>query len=164
MANKHILFDFQGMTGKDAGTLEAKRYFARAGAKVVEADTSGGVKRVAGVSYRELRMIFGDGQTATLRVKQTGDIFQVMVNDRIIPIKHQDDHEKAIEEISRAMDNGRAAFQKKLAATLAKMPPGIRTAAPRMEAILNERRDTLMEAIAAARETLGLLKPEPVPA
>lgn len=164
MENKRLLFNFSGMTGKDAGTVEAKRYFLRAGAKVVEADTSGGVKRVAGVSYRELRMIFGDGQTATLRIKQTGDIFQVLVNDRMIPIKNQDDHEKAIEEITKAMENGRAAFQKRLAATLVKMPPGIRTAAPRMEAILIERRDYLKDAINAAREKLRLLRPATVSA
>lgn len=159
-----LLFNFDGMTGKDAATLEAKRFFSRAGAKVVGADASGGVKRVAGVSYRELRLVFVDGQTVTLRIKQTGDIYQILVNDRAMPIKNQDDHMKAIEEIVKVLDSGRAAFQKKLAATLVKMPPGIRTAAPKMESILTERRDSLKEAIAAAQEKLDSLLPEPAAA
>lgn len=159
-----LLFNFDGMTGKDAATLEAKRFFSRAGAKVVGADASGGVKRVAGVSYRELRLVFVDGQTVTLRIKQTGDIYQILVNDRAMPIKNQDDHPKGIEEIVKVLDAGRAAFQKKLAATLVKMPPGIRTAAPKMESILTERRDSLKEAIAAAQEKLDSLLPEPAAA
>lgn len=160
MENKHILFSFDAMTGKDAGSIAVKRSFARAGSKVVGVDGDGPVKRAAGVSYRELRMVFGDGQTVTMRVKQTGDIYQVLLNDRLIPIKSQNDHEKAIAEIAKAMDNGRESFQKKLAATLVKPPPGIRTAAPKMEAILTERRDSLKEAIAAARDKLAGLVPE----
>ena len=53
-------------------------------------------------------------RVVTFRVKQTGDIFEVRLNGKTLPIKEQDDQRKALKEIADAMDKGRTAFQRKL--------------------------------------------------
>ena len=57
------------------------------------------------------------------------------------------------------MDAGRTKFQKQLAAAKVKPPAGIRTAAPKMEAVLTEKRDALKAAIATVREDIAKLAP-----
>ncbi|SEN75011.1 hypothetical protein [Nitrosomonas marina] len=142
-----LLFSFQDMATGDKASKIIERQFSRKGANVVQSDVTTSVKRAAGVSYREMMLTFADSQTVTLRVKQTGDIFQVLLNKKPLPIKNQDDHEAAVNEIVKLMDAGRAKFQKLLARTKVKPPAGIRTAAPKMEQTLTEKRDALKEAI-----------------
>ncbi len=113
---KSLLFSFEDLSVKDKAAKEAMKYFSRAGANVVQQDVSTAVKRNSGVSYREMLLTFADSQKAVLRIKQTGDIFQVLLNNKLLPIKNQDDHIAAIAEIVKAMDSGRSKFQKLLAA------------------------------------------------
>ena len=35
---------------------------------------------------------FADGQTVTLAVKETGDVFEVKINGKVQPLRNQDDH------------------------------------------------------------------------
>lgn len=84
---KSLLFSFADLSVKDKAAKEAMKYFSRAGANVVQQDVSTAVKRNAGVSYRELTLTFADSQKVTMRVKQTGDIFQVLLNNKLLPIK-----------------------------------------------------------------------------
>ena len=154
---KNLLFSFEDLTVKDKAAKQAIRYFSRAGANVVQQDIPSALKRSSGVTYREMALTFADSQTVVLRIKQSGDIFQVLLNGKVLPIKNQDDHVKAIAEIVQAMDAGRSKFQKILAAAKVKPPPGIRTAAPKMEQALTDKRDALKSAIAAVRaEIQGL--------
>ena len=158
MTNTALLFSFDDMSVKDKAVKQALKYFSRAGANVVQSDVDSSTKRTAGVSYRQMTLTFADSQKITLRIKQSGDIFQVLLNDKAMPIKSQSDHIKAIAEMVRAMDSGRAKFQKALAAASVKLPSGIRTAAPKMEQVLMEKRDALKEAIAAVREEAAKLQ------
>ena len=158
MPGKNILFSFEDMGVKDRATKTAVRYFARAGATVVSQDVAAGTKRTAGVSYRELALTFADSQTVVLRIKQTGDIYQVLLNGKVRPILSQDDHAKAIAEVVKAMDAGRSTFQRKLAKAKARLPESVKTAAPRMEQALTEKRDALRDAIAEARQELEGLR------
>jgi hypothetical protein len=132
--------------------------FNRACASVVQSDVGASVKRSSGISYRELDLTFADSQRVTVRIKQSGDIFQVLLNGTLLAIRNQDDHVQAIGEIAKAMDAGRAKFQKKLAAAKVKTPPGIRTAAPKLEQVLIEKRDSLKSAIAETREQIAKLR------
>lgn len=134
------------------------RQFGMAGQNIVQTDISESTKRSSGVSFREMTLTFADSQTITLRVKQTGDIFQVLLNNKVIPIKNQDDHAKAVTEIAQNLDKGRAQFQKKLAATKVAVPKGIKTAAPKIEQVLTEKRDSLKEAIQAVNDEIGKLQ------
>jgi len=161
---KNLLFTFADLSAKSAAAKQVVRYFARAGANAVQQDIPSAVKRSSGVTYREMDLTFADSQQVTLRIKQTGDIFQVLLNGKALPIKNQDDHVKAIAEIVQAMDAGRTRFQKLLAAAKVRPPAGIRTAAPKMEQILVEKRDALKAAIADVRDQIGKLKGSPAAA
>ena len=156
--SKNLIFSFEDMGLKsDAATRNLVKYFARAGNPVVQGNAIPTVKRTAGISYREMVLTFGDSQKVIMRIKQSGDIYQVLLNDKIIPIKNQDDHVKAIAEIAQALHGGSAKFQAMLVKLKAKPPAGVRTAAPKMEAVLTEKRDTLKTAIATVREEMAKL-------
>ena len=127
----------------------------------MQQDIPSALKRSSGVTYREMALTFADSQTVVLRIKQSGDIFQVLLNGKVLPIKNQDDHVKAIAEIVQAMDAGRSKFQKILAAARVKPPAGIRTAAPKMEQVLTDKRDALKSAIAAVRAEISGLTAAP---
>lgn len=161
----NLLFSFEDLSLKsDFVSRTLVKYFVRAGAHIVDYSASKSIKRTSGVSYREMTLTFADGQVVVMRVKQSGDLYQVTLNGKVIPIKSQDDHFKAIAEISAAMDAGRDKFQRLLAAAKVKPPSGIRTAAPKMEVKLTEQRDALKTAIAAVREEIAKLTPVVVPA
>lgn len=151
---KNLLFSFENLSAKDTGVKKALQQFQRAGARVAQAEAMTGLKRSSGVTYRELHLTFTDSQRVVLRIKQTGDIFQVLLNGSALPIKNQDDHVAAVAEIAKTMDAGRLKFQRKLAAIKVRPPAGIRTAAPRMEQVLIQKRDMLKEAIAEVREEI----------
>lgn len=161
---KNLLFSFEDLSAKDKVAKQAARYFSRAGANVVQQDVPTVVKRSSGITYREMTLTFADSQQVVLRIKQSGDIFQVLLNGKVLPIKNQDDHVKAIAEIVQAMDAGRSRFQKLLAAAQVRPPAGIRTAAPKMEQVLTEKRDALKATIAEVRSQIEAIKGTAAPA
>jgi hypothetical protein len=155
---KNLIFDFNKLASGDSAPKQAMRYFSRAGANVVQYDAPPVIKRSSGITYREMTLTFADSQQVVLRIKQSGDIFQVVLNGKTMPIKNQDDHVKSIAEIVQAMDSGRSKFQKALANAKVRPPAGIRTAAPKMEQALNEKRDALKAAITSVRAQIESLK------
>lgn len=158
MPNTKLLFSFDDLSVKERAAKAAMKYFARAGANVVSQDVSTQVKRTSGISYREMKLTFADSQAVIFRIKQSGDIFQMLLNGRLTPIKHQDDHVAAIGEIVGMLNAGRTKFQAKLAKALVKLPATIKTAAPKMLAVLTEKRDNLKSAIADVRAEIDAIK------
>jgi len=156
---KTLIFDFFKASDKDKSIAKAKRYFEQAGASVTSVDVDAKVKRVAGVSFRDVHFGFADSQTISFGVKETGDVYQVKVNGRLTPLKHQDDHLKAIGELVAAMAKGRVKFQLALAKVKVELPKSIRTAAPKMEVALREQIAAVDEAIGVAQERLAALQP-----
>ena len=156
--SKNLVFTFEDMGVKDKASKALMKYFARAGANVVSQDVSVQVKRTSGISYREMKLTFADSQTLLFRIKQSGDIYQVLLNGKLVPIKHQDDHVAAVSELVLMMDSGRTKFQARLAAALVKIPPTIKTAAPKMLQVLTEKRDGLKAAIADVRAEIAKVR------
>lgn len=155
---KNLLFSFDDMKGSDKPAKELTRWFKRAGQQVVSVDVKPSVQRAAGISFREMLLSFADSQTITLRIKQTGDIYQVMLNGRAVPLRNPDNHSDAVSELVKLMDKGRAIFQKKLAAVKVALPATIRTAAPKIQEVLTQKRDALKVAIAAVDEEIAKAK------
>lgn len=157
----NFIFTFEELgSAKDKALKQVVKQFTKAGAVVAGSPEVGtSTKRTAGISYREVFVTFVDSQQVTLRVKQSGDIYQVLLNGKVIPIKNQDDHAAAVAEIVGAMNAGRAKFEKALVAAKVKLPAGIRTAAPKMEQVLTEKRDALKDAIQAVRDEIASLTP-----
>jgi len=156
--SKNIIFNFDDMTNKDKASKAVQAGFKKSGASVVQVDVSTNTKRTSGISYRELSLTFADSQVVIFRIKQTGDIFQVLLNGKVRPMTSQDDHAAAIAELVKAMDAGRTAFQQKLAKAKVKLPNSIKTTVPNKEKLLVEKRDALKDAIAEAEKTLAELK------
>lgn len=146
--NTNLVFSFNDMSVKDKAGKAIAKYFKRAGVSIVSHDVDTKIKRSSGIKYREMLLTFADSQTIKLRIKETGDIYQVLLNNRLTPMKNQDDHVKAVAELAQKMDAGRTKFQQKLAKAKVKLPPKVKTAAPNMIKALTEKRDALKEAIA----------------
>lgn len=155
---KNILFTFEELTGKDKPTRELTRIFKRAGVDVAQVDVNPAIKRTSGITYRELLLTFADSQQVVLRIKQTGDVYQILLNGKVMPLRAQDDHAAAVAEVVKAMDAGRAAFQKKLAMVRPALPPSIRTAAPQMMQQLSKRRDDLVQAVQAVNDEITRIR------
>lgn len=153
-----LIFSFEDMAAGDKAAKAVMKYFQRAGAPVVTQTVDPKIKRSSGVSYREMALTFADSQQIVLRVKQTGDIFQVLLDGTVIPIKFQDDHIKTVGEIVAKLEAGRAKFQAKLAKATVKPPPGIKTAAPKLLQILKEKRDDLIEAIQSVQDEIDAIR------
>lgn len=161
---KTLLFNFEKMGEKDRAVREAVKLFGRAGAQVVSSEVAATTARRAGVTFRNVSFTFADGQTATLAVKATGDVFEVRVNGKPVPLRNQDDHGKAIAEIADRLATGRAAFQRALARVKTPLPPSLRVSRTAMLQAKVEKRDALKEAVQEARNTLAELTGEPAAA
>jgi len=143
-----FLFSFDELAnGGEKAIKEVTRLFTRAGAQVIQASVDTTIKRTSNISYRQLHLSFADSQQITLRIKRSGDIFQVLFNKSVIPIRYQDDHEKAIAELVNKLEGNRSAFQKRLARLSVKLPASIKTAIPQQIDLLRARRDELKQLI-----------------
>lgn len=143
--------DYQAL-GKSANTLFkrlAKDVFLGVGKEGAE-------KSTAGIKNKELLLTFKDGQSVTVAVKSTGDVYQVKINGRLVAIKEQEDEKKSMAEILALLDKSRAAFQKQQAKQKVKLPAGVKTAAPKMKETLLAHIDVLNTQILNARQDLGL--------
>lgn len=152
-----LVFTFDDLSSKDKAAKEAVKQFKKAGATVAQVDVGGNAKKTSGFAYRELFLTFTDSQIITMRIKESGDIYQVLLNKKIVPIRNQDDHTKAIKEMADMMARGRAAFQKRQAIKKVVMPSSIKTAAPKLEIALADRVQVLRSKVEQARTTLAEL-------
>jgi hypothetical protein len=156
---KTLLFNFENPSANTRVLREIGKVFSRAGVIVVTSEVDKTVSKKAGVTYRNANFTFADGQTVTLAVKSTGDVFEVRVNGKATPLKYQDEHTKAIGEISEKLDKSRSAFQKALARVRTPLPPSIKTSRAKQLVMMTEYRDVLKGAVEEAKGKLAELKP-----
>lgn len=153
-------FDFSDQTAASKALKKIAQLMQRAGQPVVSTSFDAKLKRTSGVSYREAMLTLASGQTVTLRVTQTGDVFQVLLNGSVKPIHQQHDPIKAVGEIAKLADANQAAFQKTLARVKVELPKGVKTAAPRMAEALQARSTELDTQIAERQQQVADLKAE----
>ena len=107
MRQNYVTFDFDKFD--EDGLAPVKRDFERAGMTVIDVEATNRSRRQSGFATKMARFHFEDGQTITLRIKGDGDVFQVQLNSRVIPIASVDNRKKAVEEMARmAMANAPA--------------------------------------------------------
>lgn len=157
MENKHLLFNFDEMTQKDSVIRDIQKEFRRLGTPVASVDIPNQIKRSAGISYREVHMTFEDSQQVTFRVKKPGDIFEVKLNGKTVAIRNQDNQKASLEEISKSLDKGRTAFQRKLATQKVNLPR-VGTSSKRTEQVQAEQLSAIQEQIADRRKALEDLR------
>lgn len=132
--------------------------FKRAGGQIASSWVEGDVKRENGISYRQIYLVFADSQQVVLRVKHTGDVFQVRLNKKIIPLKEQDDIRRAIAEVIKAVNQNATRFQRALQRKKIALPKGMKSTVKREEIILTEEEEKLDKLIEEARAELASLQ------
>ncbi len=132
--------------------------FKRAGAEIASSWVGDKTKRENSISYREICIALADSQQLVLRVKSTGDIYQVRLNGKVVPIKEQDDVRKSIAEIIQLAEANSTRFQKALARKKVVMPKGIKSTTKRKEEAFTSELDELDQLIAEADAEIARLK------
>lgn len=163
MSNKtNLIFEFKDLETKQKQVQKKiENIFNAAGkTKPVEIEIDGKTKRNNGISYKQIFCEFADSQTVILKVKQSGDIFEVLLNKKILPIANQDNHRKAVGEVINAMEKGRSAFQKKLAKAKATLPPSVKSTIVSKQQAMDEKKAALLEAIQAVQSELDAVNAE----
>ncbi len=155
---KALIFSFADLSSRDAVARRLPAYFEKAGAPVAVLEVDPKIRRSSGIAYREIQLAMADSQKVALRIKETGDVYQVLVNGRQFPVKDQQDQKRAIAEIVAFLGRNRTAFQKALAKARVPLPPAMRSAATTIEARLREQITAVDEAIVLATEKLAGLR------
>jgi hypothetical protein len=155
-ASMSLVFNFDELkTNEKTAPKSLLQIIRRAGSTVASSWVDGKTRRENAISFKQIHLVFADSQEAVLRVKQSGDIYQVRLNGRAIPIKHQDDHKRAVIELIDAVDANLSKFQQKLAKAKVALPVGIKSTVTRKEDALKQRLIELDQAISEAQAELA---------
>lgn len=153
-----MALDFAKLMPNDkTAPKELLRVFKRAGAEIAQSAVLK-AKRQNSISFKPVSLILADSQTVELRVKESGDIYQVLLNGKILPIKNQEDEKLAAAEIVKAADANAGKFQKALARKKVKLPTGVKSTVKRKEEVLREEIAKLDGLILEAETQLAQLK------
>lgn len=153
------LFDFENAANGKRSLKRIAQAMLRAGQPVVSSELDAKVRRTAGVSYRTALLTLASGQTITLMVKLTGDVFQVRLNGATLPIKNQEGL-KSIAEIAKAAEGNQKRFQAAQARKKVEIPKSLRTAAPTLAVKIAERNAQLDSEIAEKTQERDILLKE----
>ncbi len=159
---KSLQFNFSTLSVSDKTVRTVTGAFSRAGVPVVVTDVDKSLSRKSGITYKSVNFTFADGQRLTMNVKATGDVFEVRLNGKPLPLRNQDDYTGAIKEIADRLDKARAAFQKSLARVKVPLPPSVKVSRAKMLEAKVQKRDALKEAVGLAKQTLAKLNGQPV--
>ena len=116
--NTPLLFDIKNINTETDSLKRLIDMFAMLGETLVTHDIDKTLKpSLDGFSYKNVNLTFADSQTVTFSIKQTGDIFKVKLNNKLIALRNQDAHkpEAVVQEIAQKIKAGRTAYQKALA-------------------------------------------------
>lgn len=161
---KTLSFNFESPSEKDQAVKEVIKRFRVAGSQVITSEFDAKTSTRAGVKFRALNLTFADGQTVAMAFKATGDVFEVKVNGKVLPLKNQDDYVASISEIVSRLDAGRSGFQKALARSKVPLPPSIRVSRTKMRELKIEKRDALKEVIQGLKDEYQRLTGKEAPA
>lgn len=131
--------------------------FKKAGAEIAASWVGEKEKRESGVTFKEVGFTMADSQAVTLRVKRTGDIYQVRLNNKVLAIKEQDDFKAALVEVVKAVDANADKFQRALARKKVTEPKGMTNTRLSREKKQEQEEQELDLLIADAKKTLESL-------
>lgn len=96
-----VTLNYDKMT--KTGLKSLVRKFAKHKLTVVDIEATNRPKRQSGYQIKDAVFVFDSGQRLLVRVKAGGTVFQVKLNNKVIPIKHVDDLDKAMIEVVDAV-------------------------------------------------------------
>lgn len=114
MTNSAGMFDFSSFDA--SGVEPIKKALTKAGAIVVDVDAPNRVSRRAGFQVKSATFFMADGQQIVMLLKNdgegNGDIYQVQLNGRVIPIRNVDSLSRAAGEIAKLLKSNSPTFVK----------------------------------------------------
>lgn len=150
--------DFSSAGAADKALKQVSQLMIRAGQPVIGTEFVDKPKRSSNITYRQAHLTLASGQMVTLNVTTTGDIYQVLLNNKVIPIRAHDDVPKAVVEIAGMAEKNQAAFQKAQARVKVEIPPGMTTPRKKIVDALTERSAQLDTYLAERRATVADLE------
>lgn len=150
--------DFSTTASADQALKKVSQLLGRAGQAVVTTEFSAKPRRASDTTYREALLTLASGQTITLRVNGTGDIYQVALNGSVKPLKEHNDTEKAVAEIAAMAEKNQGAFQKAQARKAVALPKGMSTPKPKQFEVLTQQVADLDAKIDERKATIADLK------
>lgn len=150
--------DFSSPAGAEQALQKIAQLLGRAGQSVASSEFNQKPRRSSDTTYREAFITLASGQLITLRVNATGDIYQVLLNGSVKPLKEHTDIEKAVAEIAGMAEKNQAAFQKAQARKAVAIPKGMSTTKPKqvdalvqqvseLDAQISERKATIADLV-----------------
>lgn len=106
-----ITIDFKRFN--EAGLKPVMRKFKQAGLPIVKVEGTNKAKRESGFLTKMVKLHFESGQKLLVKAKASGGIFQVKLNAKVLPIKHVDDMDKAVQEVIRHTRSNEKAYLKR---------------------------------------------------
>ena len=120
--SKQVRLPFENLT--EAGLKPLLKKFATWKCPVASVDAPNKAKRESGFLVKNFTLTFEDGQKMLVRVKADGTVFQVKLNNKVVPIRHVDDLDKAvIELVDYVQENARAYERAKIQREKRKLLP-----------------------------------------
>lgn len=95
--SKQVKLPFDKLTENNLKPIVKK--FTKWGLEIVTVDAPNVGKRESGFLLKYFTFEFKDGQKLLVRVKSDGTVFQVKLNNKVVPVHNVDDMEKAVGEM-----------------------------------------------------------------
>jgi len=110
--SSYLSFDYEHFN--EQGLKSVLSEFKRNDLPVVRVSANNKQTRQQGVPTKKAELFFTDGQRIALQAKADGAIFQVRLNNKVIPVTAVNDLKRAIAEISEKVKGNAKIFQKTL--------------------------------------------------
>lgn len=107
-ATNQVRLDFDKITEK--GLTPVLKLFQKHSVPVMKVEATNKSKRESGFLLKDVSLYFDDGQKVLIRIKADGTVFQVKLNNKVVPIRHVDDMGKAVVEVCDYVDGNRKKF------------------------------------------------------
>lgn len=107
---KQVRLPFDKLT--ESGLKPTIKKMEKWGLKVSSVDAPNRARRESGFLLKDATFTFEDGQKMLVRVKADGTVFQVKLNNKVVPIKHVDNMDKAIGEMVDYVQANAKAYQR----------------------------------------------------
>lgn len=137
--SNQVTLNFDKLT--EANLKPILKRFAKWDCPVASVDAPNKGKRESGFLVKHFTLTFEDGQQMLVRVKADGTVFQVKLNNKVVPIKNVNDMDKAIGEmIDYVQDNAKAYARAKMQRERRRIkPPAPSVKTTRQEKLAQEK-------------------------
>ena len=111
--SNQLVLPFDKLT--ESGLKPVIKKFAKFECPVASVEAPNQAKRESGMLVKQFTLTFEDGQKLLVRVKAGGTIYQVKLNNKVVPVRNVDNMDKAVGEmIDYIHDNAKAYARAKI--------------------------------------------------